>query len=88
MTIQKIRLGTNEDGSPMYHYECDGPVVLTGPIQGTVTLPDGTEVDVTDTIIEVESDEQGVAVAEAIAERHVAEGHPDFAAEPHDFVKE
>lgn len=64
-----------------------GPhLVMTGPISGTVTLPDGTVVDVTPDFIEVESVEQARLVSDAIGARHVAEGHPSFADEPHDFV--
>lgn len=50
--------------------------VLTGPIQGTVTLPDGTEVDVTPFVVEVASKEQADQVAHAIGLRYQSEGHP------------
>ena len=74
MALTKIRLGTNEDGSPQWHYISDGPVVLTGPIRGSVTLPDGTVVDVTDEVVEAASDAQAAAIGAAIDERNVAEG--------------
>ena len=76
--IQKIRLGTNEDGTPLYHYIADGPVVFTGPITGEVTLPDGREVDVTEPFVEVADDAEALALSDAIGARHVAEGHPLF----------
>lgn len=54
----------------------DGHVLLTGPIQGTVTLEDGTVVDVTQPFIAV-SDDQAEEIAAKIGERYAAEGHPD-----------
>lgn len=50
--------------------------VLTGPIKGTVTLADGTVVDVKPTLIYVDSPEQAAEVAHLIGERYAAEGHP------------
>lgn len=50
--------------------------VLTGPIQGTVTLPDGTEVDVSAPVITVTDQKTADAVAHAIATRYATEGHP------------
>lgn len=79
MTIHRTRLGTNEDGSPQYHIYSDDPtkaIVLTGPyIEGDVSLPDGTTVDVTPLFIEVEP-EQALAVSDAIGKRFEEEGHP------------
>lgn len=77
--MQKIRLGTNPDGSPQYHFiaEPDEHVVITGPyINGDVTLPDGTVVDVTDMAIVADSPQQALAISDAIGERFAAEGHP------------
>ncbi len=54
----------------------DGHVLLTGPIQGTVTLDDGTVVDVTQPVISV-SDERAAEIAHKIGLRYAAEGHPD-----------
>jgi hypothetical protein len=51
-------------------------VVITGPIQGTVTTADGTVYDVSADFIEVASAEHEAEVAELIAKRYVAEGHP------------
>lgn len=84
MAVTKIRLGTKDDGTPLYHYHQDDPtkaVVITGPITGSVELPDGTVYDVTDEIIEVEPGHE-LLVSNAIGERHVAEGHPLFVADP------
>ena len=55
----------------------DKHVVLTGPIRGSVTLPDGTEVNVTDKVIYVDDVETALAVAHEIGLRFEAEGHPD-----------
>jgi hypothetical protein len=89
MALEKIRLGTNEDGSPHYLYRQTDPsipLVVTGPIQGTVEV-NGTVYDVTEPVIEVQPGDE-IAVSNAIGERHVEEGHPLFADEPHDFVHE
>jgi hypothetical protein len=75
--MTKIRLGTNEDGTPLYHYASDGPVVFTGnTISGPVTLPDGTTYDVTEPFIEVASVEHAGLVSHAIGLRYETEGHP------------
>ena len=50
--------------------------VLTGPIRGTVTLDDGTEVDVRPEIIFVDSQEQAFEVSQKIGELYAAKGHP------------
>jgi hypothetical protein len=51
--------------------------VLTGPIKGTVTTEDGTEVDVSATHVYVDSLEKAEEVAFLIGERYAEEGHPD-----------
>jgi hypothetical protein len=61
----------------------DGHVLLTGPITGTVTLDDGTVVDVTQPVIAV-SDETAEEIARKIGERYAAEGHPDDVEEDED----
>lgn len=53
-----------------------GHVLLTGPITGTVTLADGTVVDVSQPVIAV-TDETAEEIAHLIGERYAAEGHPD-----------
>lgn len=50
--------------------------ILTGPIKGTVTLSDGTVVDVKPDMIFVDTPEQRDEVAHLIGERYAAEGHP------------
>lgn len=82
MALQKIRLGTNDDGTPQYHYIADGPVVFTGPVTGTVTLPDGRIVDVTEPFVEVADEAEALALSDAIGQRHVEEGHPLFVNDP------
>ena len=52
-------------------------VVLTGPIRGSVTLPDGREVNVSAPVVEADDLATAEAVAAAIGERYAAEGHPD-----------
>lgn len=55
----------------------DGHVVLTGPIQGSVTLDDGTVVDVSPVVVEVSSPEEAAELADKIGQRYAEEGHPD-----------
>lgn len=50
--------------------------VLTGPITGVVTLPDGREVNVTPAMITVEDQATADAVAHAVSTRYATEGHP------------
>ena len=54
--------------------------VLTGPIKGTVTLADGTVVDVKPAVVYVDTPDQAAEVAHLVGERYAAEGHP-----AHDF---
>lgn len=79
MALLRVNVGTNPDGSPRFHYQSDGsaPVVITGPISGTVTTSDGTRYDVTDDVIEVESHAHAGEVSHAIGVRHETEIHPD-----------
>ncbi len=76
MTITKTRLGTNEDGTPHFHYVSDGHLIMTGPITGSVTTPDGTSYDVSPAFIEVASLDHAGDVSHAIGMRHQEEGHP------------
>lgn len=69
MAIKKTFLGVNEDGSPHFHYESDGHLVLTGPHYGLISVEDGTEYDISDPVIEVDSHEHGIQVANAIDAR-------------------
>lgn len=60
------------------HFSCpDGHVVYVGPhIEGHVTLSDGTRVNVTPHVVEVESPEHAAEVAHEVAKRLENEGHP------------
>lgn len=75
-----MRVEVLPDGT--LHYISDGPVVLTGPITGNVTLPDGTVVNATPAVVEVADEAQAAALSDAIGARHQAEGHPDFVRDP------
>ena len=75
MALVKTNIGTTPDGRPLFHYSGEH-VVLTGPITGTVTLPDGTEVDVSEEAVEAASPEQAEEIAHAVATRYAEEGHP------------
>lgn len=57
----------------------DGHVIMTGKIEGSVTLEDGTVVDVTPGFIEVPASqpEKAAEIADLIGQRYAAEGHPD-----------
>lgn len=51
--------------------------LVTGPgITGTVTLPDGQVIDVTDPVIYLPDLDTVNAVSDAIGARYAAEGHP------------
>lgn len=50
--------------------------VITGPITGSVVLPDGREFDVTPELITVDDLETAHAVAAAIGVAHSTNGHP------------
>jgi hypothetical protein len=79
MALIKTNIGTTPDGRPLFHYhqtDPDVPVVLVGPISGSVTTSDGTTYNVTDEVIEVDSEGHAVEVAELVAQRYVDEGHP------------
>ena len=70
MTVQKIRLGDNADGSPHYLYFAPGEhVVVTGPATGEVTTADGTEYDVTDAVIAVDSQAHAEEIADILTAR-------------------
>lgn len=80
MAITKSYLGQNPDGSPHFHYESDGHVVITGKAYGPVTCSDGTVYDVSEHVIEVASPEHAGEVAHLIGVMHEENGHPDHAA--------
>lgn len=51
--------------------------LVTGPIQGLLTLEDGTVVNVTPAVIEVTGQEQADEISFLIGEHWVKHGHPD-----------
>lgn len=51
--------------------------LITGPVTGILTLADGTQVNVTPTVIEVTSLEQAEEISFIIGEHFVEHGHPD-----------
>lgn len=75
--LTKTYLGQNEDGTPHFHYESDGPVLITGPVFGTFTTSDGTDYDVSEQVIEVQSEEHAGELAHLIGVHHENNGHPD-----------
>jgi hypothetical protein len=77
MAISKTYLGQNPDGTPHFHYACDGHVVITGPAYGPVTTSDGVTYDVSEQVIEVASPEHAGEVAHLIGVYHEEHGHPD-----------
>ncbi|HSZ41808.1 MAG TPA: hypothetical protein VK817_17775 [Trebonia sp.] len=76
--ITKTYIGQNEDGTPRFHYESDGHVLLTGPAYGPVTTSDGTVYDVSEQYIEVSPEHAG-EVSHLIGVMHEERGHPDHA---------
>lgn len=55
----------------------DKHVLYTGPIKGAVQLPDGTQVDVSDTFVEFDSYDELMEVSHAIGLAWEKTGHPD-----------
>ena len=55
-----------------------GHVVLTGPINGTVTLHDGTVVNVSPLVVEAADQAQADEIAHEVGLRYAAEGHPNL----------
>jgi hypothetical protein len=51
--------------------------VVTGPISGSVTLADGTEIDVSGPIVYIDDVATAEAVAREIGRRYQSEGHPE-----------
>lgn len=61
----------------LYHYESDKHVVIVGPhIRGYVTLADGTTVDVSPDVIEVDTIEIAKEIGHHVGVRLEEEGHP------------
>lgn len=51
-------------------------LVVTGPVNGVVQLPDGTQVNVTPHVVALASPEQVEDLSHVIAMTHVENGHP------------
>lgn len=66
MAMQRIRVGTNEDGSPHYLYRGENVVFTGTQTSGVVTLEDGSEVDITEPFVEANDLEHAEAIATAI----------------------
>lgn len=84
MTIHTQRV-VADDGTLTTRVWSDDPtahIVLTGPIQGTVTTADGSVVDVTADFVEASSQAEALAISDAIGAKHEKQGHPDFLADP------
>jgi hypothetical protein len=82
VTVTKTQTGTNEDGSPHWNYDYDGPpdggLLVTGPISGTVVLKDGTAYNVTEPCIEFAPGHDG-PILHHVEKMHEAAGtFPDF----------
>lgn len=54
-----------------------GHLLMTGPITGTVTLPDGRIVDVSPPFLEVADQDEADEIAHQIGLHWQANGHPD-----------
>lgn len=72
----KPTITQGDDGSLHFAFPEGVHAVYTGPIDGAVTLADGTEYHVRADWIGAASVEHAQEVAHLIALRHVAEGHP------------
>lgn len=62
-------------------YESDGHVVLTGPINRSITLADGTTIDCSPAAVEVASPEQAQELAHLIGLHYEENGHPSHTAD-------
>jgi len=89
MSVVKTRTGTNPDGSPFFDYaytcdlghadgECDGGLIVTGPIAGTVILADGSAVSVTPDVIEHAHGSAGEILCQIEQMHEKAGTFPDF----------
>lgn len=79
--LTKINTGTNEDGSAHHHFAAENPsdthVVYTGKHSaGVFAAKDGTQYDVGELFIQVDSLVHAVDVANAIGEHFAEYGHP------------
>ena len=61
--------------------------VFTGPIRGTVTLDNGTTIDVQPDVLYVDDADQAAEIAHKIGVRYQVEGHPMHAfGDPFNYV--
>jgi hypothetical protein len=70
-----------EDGVQRWHYyqdppDPDKPIVMTGPVTGSVVLKDGTTYDVTADFVEVDATDQAQELMHKIGLYHEEHGHP------------
>ncbi len=83
MTITKTPIGVNADGTLRFNYDYDGHPdggqLITGPVNGTITLSDGTVYNITPEIIEVAPGHAG-PICHHIGKIHEQTGlfGPDF----------
>ena len=80
-TMDKLRLGNNDDGTPLFHFQPQDPtnahVVITGPyVTGAFTTSDQTIYDCTDPVVAVDSLVHAVELANAIGQYFEDNGHP------------
>lgn len=75
--MSKVNIGTNEDGTPRFHYHHpDAHVVYVGrAIQGSVKVGNKT-VDLGEDYVVADSEEHAAQIAHAIGEHLAANGHP------------
>lgn len=75
----RVETTVDADGITHKHYIADPgeTVVMTGPIQGLVTLDDGTKVNVNDPFVVVADQAQADELADKIGQHWAENGHPD-----------
>jgi hypothetical protein len=84
--MERILIGTDEDGNPRYHYHAPGEHVLLTAREhyGDVTLPDGTTYNVTPEAVVVESQLHGLQVAAVLEGKDPAHVTEEFVAQVND----
>jgi hypothetical protein len=75
--MEKVNTGTNEDGTPRFHYHAPGKhVVYVGrAINGSVKVGNKT-VDLGEDYVVADSEEHAAEIAHAIGEHLAENGHP------------
>jgi hypothetical protein len=79
--LTKTLIGTNDDGSPHFHFSHSDPanahILFTGKhISGFFKALDGTEYNVSESVIELASLRHAVEISNAIGEHFAEFGHP------------